>query len=492
MKNYILNNSAKTNRKNRKARKFYFGSTNDNKGKSAKSLLDQISKEKENTVKTVKKKPIKEKKPELVNNHDNKPKEISKFKELKLNKSILNALDEIGYTNPTTIQNQTIPLILDRKDVLGIAKTGSGKTAAFALPILNSLINNQTNDKNRIKTLIISPTRELALQIGENFIQYGKYTPIKVMTIFGGVSQVHQVRGLKKGCDILIATPGRLQDLIKQGIISLEFIQFLVIDEADRMLDMGFIPDIRRIVNLIPNRDQTLMFSATMPLSILKLARNFLKPNFIHVTGDLESVPLNKIEQQLFFVEQKDKIELLKDMLDKDNISRALIFSRTKYGADKLVRKLRGSQYTIEAMHGNKSQQNRQRVLDNFRNDKTQIVIATDLAARGLDVDDITHVINFDLPSEPETYIHRIGRTARAGKTGIAISFCAFEERKYIPRIEQLMGINIPRAEENPLQSVHDEPKLTVLTNVKKKKKGSFIKDQRNHSNKQNRIRNNR
>lgn len=392
------------------------------------------------------------------------------FDKFNLHKLIIPAINMVGYTTPTLIQNQAIQSIIDKKDVMGIAKTGSGKTAAFALPILHNLLNQKKEPRKQPKVLIISPTRELAIQIGKSFDTYGKFSNLHQVTVFGGVKQKSQVDQLHRGYQILVATPGRLLDLMKQKIISLTHVQTLVIDEADRMLDMGFIPDIKRIVSRIPHREQSLLFSATMPKEIIDLAKSFLKEDLVHVTGDQQSIPIENIRQELYFVEKNNKLALLENILAHDNLSRALIFSRTKHGADKLVRKLKKQKYTIEAMHGNKSQGARQRVLQNFKENKTQILIATDLAARGLDVDDITHVINYDLSPEPETYMHRIGRTARAGKSGIAISFCANDERKYLAQIEQLLGFHIPRAIENPLQSVHEEPLPTQLGKGKGKK----------------------
>ena len=388
----------------------------------------------------------------------------NQFDQFDLHKLIIQAIDGVGYTSPTLIQNQAIQPIMEKKDVLGIAKTGSGKTAAFALPILNNLLQLKLDPKKQPKVLIITPTRELAIQIGVGFDAYGWFTNLKQITIYGGVSQKPQVEQLRKGdCSILVATPGRLLDLMGQNFISLDYIQTLVLDEADRMLDMGFIPDIKRIIRKIPKGGQSLMFSATMPQKILDLAKSFLKEDFVHVTGDKQSIPINKIKQEIYFVEKEDKLELLHGLLANENISRALIFSRTKYGADKLARKLKKLSFSIDALHGNKSQQARQRVLSNFKANRTHNLVATDIAARGLDVDDISHVINYDLPSEPVTYLHRIGRTARAGKSGIAISFCANDQRKYFTMIEQLLGFHIPRALNNPFQSIHEEPLPTQL-----------------------------
>jgi ATP-dependent RNA helicase RhlE len=417
------------------------------------SLIEQIAKEETYFEKTT---------------EDTVP--LDQFVKFGLHELLNQAIEKVGYTLPTLIQNQAIQPILDKKDVLGIAKTGSGKTAAFALPVLHNLLQLKREPKKQPKVLIVTPTRELAIQVGVSFDTYGRYAPLRQVTIFGGVSQKHQVDQLRNvNPQILVATPGRLLDLMNQRIISLEHVQTLILDEADRMLDMGFIPDIKRIVSKIPRREQTLLFSATMPKEILDLAKLFLKEDFVHVTGDQQSIPIEKIKQEIYFVEKKDKLALLENLLAHDNISRALIFSRTKHGADKLVRKLKKQAYTIEAMHGNKSQPARQRALGNFKNNKTQILVATDLAARGLDVDDISHVINYDLPMEPETYMHRIGRTARAGKSGIAISFCANEERKYFTMIEQLLGFHIPRALDNPVQSINDEP---LPTQFRKKQIG--------------------
>jgi ATP-dependent RNA helicase RhlE len=428
-----------------------------------KNIVEHVE-EKEFIVEQIEeKKPIS---PEISTIEESADGDISEnsFDKFNLHKLIIPAIDMVGYTTPTLIQNQAIQSIIDKRDVLGIAKTGSGKTAAFALPILDNLLNQKSEPEKQPKVLIISPTRELAIQIGVSFNTYGRFTPLKQVTIFGGVKQKNQVDLLRDGgYPILVATPGRLLDLMNQKIISLAHVQILVLDEADRMLDMGFIPDIKRIVSRIPQRDQSLLFSATMPKEILDLAKSFLKDDFVHVTGDQQSIPINNIAQEIYFVEKGDKLALLENLLSHDNISRALIFSRTKYGVDKLVRKLKKQSYTIEAMHGNKSQTARQRALSNFKENKTQILIATDLAARGLDVDDITHVINYDLSPEPETYMHRIGRTARAGKSGIAISFCSNEERKYLVQIEQLLGFHIPRAIDNPLQSVHEEPLPTQI-----------------------------
>jgi ATP-dependent RNA helicase RhlE len=370
----------------------------------------------------------------------------SEFSKFGLHKFLLKAINEAGYTSPTLIQDQAIIPVMQKEDLLGIAKTGSGKTASFALPIINDLIGTKPTNGTQPRVLIISPTRELAIQIGQSFDVYGKYTDINQVTIFGGVKQTGQVQQLKKKAQILIATPGRLLDLVNQGIISLEFVKTLVLDEADQMLDMGFIPDVKRIVQIVPQREQTLFFSATMPNEILKLAKSFLKQKYIHVTAENQAIPINKIKQKLYFVEKQEKLGLLEDLLTSNEITRTIVFTRTKHGADKLVRKMKHLSLDLGALHGNKSQNARQAVLADFKANRIQVLIATDIAARGLDIDDISHIINYDIPSEPETYMHRIGRTARAGKSGIAISFCSQEENKYINQIEKLLGFKVQRA----------------------------------------------
>lgn len=353
------------------------------------------------------------------------------------------AINKMGFSQPTDIQEKSIPHILIQKDVLGTAKTGSGKTAAFLLPIINNLLERETPKRTPIKTLIVAPTRELAIQIGDTFYKLARYTHLKHITIYGGVNQFPQVKALRKNnVAVLIATPGRLLDLISQGHISLDKVNTLVLDEADRMLDMGFLPDIKRIFRLLPPQRQSLMFSATMPAQIENLVHQFFKKDYVTIEGTKESVPLDKISQNIYFVEKSLKWERLRELLKNPQMKKAIVFSRTKHGADKIVRKLRKAYFSAEAMHGNKSQNARQKTLLNFKHSKTQILVATDVAARGLDVDDISHVINYDLPEEAETYLHRIGRTARAGKEGTAISLCSNDERKYFKRIERLVGRN--------------------------------------------------
>lgn len=375
------------------------------------------------------------------------------FKDLHLIEPIAKALDQEGYTSPTPIQQQAIPHILRGKDVLGCAQTGTGKTAAFAIPILQNLFlqkrKEETAYHTHIKVLILTPTRELAIQIDESFAAYGKHTAITHTVIFGGVSQHSQVNALKKGVDILIATPGRLLDLMQQRFISLQHLQMFVLDEADRMLDMGFINDVRKIITKIPEKRQTLFFSATMPKEIAGLANAILK-NPIKVEVTPVSSTAEKINQQLYFVEKANKRFLLTHLLKDTAIERVLVFTTTKHGADRVCKDLFRSNILAEAIHGNKSQNARQRALTNFKEGKIRVLVATDIAARGIDVDDLTHVINYDLPNIPETYVHRIGRTGRAGAAGTAISFCDADERPYLRDITKLIELNIPVVEEHP------------------------------------------
>ena len=373
----------------------------------------------------------------------NKSDPRTSFQNFQFHEKVDMAINKMGFSQPTDIQEKSIPHILIQRDVLGTAKTGSGKTAAFLLPIINNLLERETPKRTPIKTLIVAPTRELAIQIGDTFYKLARYTNLKHITIYGGVKQFPQVKELRKNnIAVLIATPGRLLDLINQGHISLDKVNTLVLDEADRMLDMGFLPDIKRIFRLLPPQRQSLMFSATMPPQIKNLVHQFFKKDFVTIEGTKESVPLNKISQNIYFVEKSLKWERLRELLKNPQMKKAIVFSRTKHGADKIVRKLRKAYFSAEAMHGNKSQNARQKTLLNFKHSKTQILVATDVAARGLDVDDISHVINYDLPEEAETYLHRIGRTARAGKEGTAISLCSKDERKYFKRIERLVGRN--------------------------------------------------
>lgn len=369
------------------------------------------------------------------------------FKDLELTEPILKALSEQGYTTPTPIQQQAVPLVLKRRDLLGVAQTGTGKTAAFGIPILQLLNLNKRN--SGIKALILTPTRELAIQIDESLEAYGKYTQLKHSVIFGGVSQVNQVKTLQRGVDILVATPGRLLDLIGQGYISLKHLEFFVLDEADRMLDMGFIHDVKRVIKILPEKRQTLFFSATMPTEIQNLA-NMLLTNPAKVEVTPPSTTVEKIDQCIYFTNKPDKQKLLLHILEENSISTALVFTRTKHGADKVVKFLTKADIKSAAIHGNKSQNARQNALKNFKSGNLNVLVATDIAARGIDIDELTHVFNFDLPNVPETYVHRIGRTGRAGNSGIAISFCAPEERTELRDIEKLAAIKIPVIEAHP------------------------------------------
>lgn len=365
------------------------------------------------------------------------------FKELNLIEPILKALDTEGYSTPTPIQQQAIPVILQKKDILGCAQTGTGKTAAFSIPIIQLLEGKVRSGRSKeIKALILTPTRELAIQIGESFAAYGRHTSLRHTVIFGGVGQKPQTDTLRAGIDILIATPGRLLDLIGQGYINLKHLDFFVLDEADRMLDMGFIHDIKRILPLLPEKRQTLFFSATMPTTIASLANSILT-NPVRVEVTPVSSTVDMIDQYLYFAETNQKRDLLIDLLRDTSKESVLVFSRTKHGADKIAKLLCKAGIGSEAIHGNKSQNARQRALANFKNRTTRVLIATDIAARGIDVDQLSHVINYDLPDVPETYVHRIGRTGRAGYSGVAITFCDSEEVPMLRDIQKLIGKTI-------------------------------------------------
>jgi ATP-dependent RNA helicase RhlE len=380
------------------------------------------------------------------------------FEQLGLIEPVLKALKDEGYTNPTPIQQQSIPLILEKRDLLGCAQTGTGKTAAFAIPLLQLLHQEQQNAPRKgprtIKALILTPTRELAIQIQESFAAYGKYLDLKHLVIFGGVSQHGQTEALRRGVDILVATPGRLLDLISQGHISLKDIKFFVLDEADRMLDMGFVHDVKRVITKLPENRQTLFFSATMPPEIQKLANAILHdPSKVEVTP--VSSTAETITQSVYFVGKQDKRGLLLHLLKEHDIKTALVFTRTKHGADKVVKDLQKANITAEAIHGNKSQNARQRALSNFKSQHTRVLVATDIAARGIDIDELAHVINYELPNVPETYVHRIGRTGRAGANGTAYSFCDGEEKAYLRDIHKLIARNIPVVENHPYHDSH-------------------------------------
>ncbi|HNQ60883.1 MAG TPA: DEAD/DEAH box helicase [Bacteroidia bacterium] len=387
------------------------------------------------------------------------------FDKLDLIDPIRNALKTEGYTTPTPIQAQTIPIILEHKDLLGCAQTGTGKTAAFAIPILQLLHeqNTGTTSKKIIKALILTPTRELALQIGESFTAYGKNLPLRNRVIFGGVPQKSQTDALRAGVDILVATPGRLLDLMNQKFVHLNDIKFFVLDEADRMLDMGFIHDVKKIIQKLPIKRQTLFFSATMPPEIVKLANTILtKPVKVEVTP--VSSTANTIQQAVYFVDKTNKKPLLNFILKNDKVTSVLVFTRTKHGADRVAKDLKKAGIEAEAIHGNKSQNARQRALNNFKDRKTRVLVATDIAARGIDIDDLSHVINYELPNIPETYVHRIGRTGRAGASGIALSFCDVEEQDYLKDIRKLISRDIPVVEDHPYP-------MQVFTSPPKKEK---------------------
>lgn len=395
------------------------------------------------------------------------------FENLNLIEPILKALKKEGYTAPTPIQEQSIPIILERKDLLGCAQTGTGKTAAFAIPILQILETSKKFEGPRtIKCLILTPTRELAIQIGESFAAYGRHTDLKHTVIFGGVSQGSQVSALKSGVDILIATPGRLLDLINQKFIHLHHLKIFVLDEADRMLDMGFIHDVKKIITKIPEKRQTLFFSATMPGEIQKLANTILvNPEKVEVTP--VSSTADTIDQSIYFVEKGDKKKLLIHLLNDRAIKSALVFTRTKHGADKITKDLIKAGIKAEAIHGNKSQNARQRALSGFKSGQIKALIATDIAARGIDIDELSHVINYELPNVPETYVHRIGRTGRAGANGVAFSLCDEEEMEYLKDIQKVIGREIPVTEDQPY---HMRAAAYIFGQSTKKKGGSSKK----------------
>ncbi|MBL7890989.1 MAG: DEAD/DEAH box helicase [Bacteroidia bacterium] len=377
------------------------------------------------------------------------------FENLNLIEPISQALKTKGYVNPTPIQEKAIPQILQGHDVFGCAQTGTGKTAAFALPILQMLHERSLKEKKQgIKALILAPTRELAIQIDESFTDYGKGLSINHTVIFGGVSQHNQTNALRRGVDIVIATPGRLLDLMHQGHVKLNNIEFFVLDEVDRMLDMGFINDIKKIIAKIPAKRQTIFLSATIPGEIRKLADSLLQ-NPVKVEVAAVSAPAEMVTQAVYYVEKADKRALLQQVLKDEEIDHALVFTRTKHGADKVVKDLNKNGIRAEAIHGNKSQNARQKALIGFKNRTIRILVATDIASRGIDVDKLTHVINYELPEVPETYVHRIGRTGRAGEAGTALSFCASEEMDYLRDINKLLKKNIA------LVSTHSTPTIS-------------------------------
>ena len=380
------------------------------------------------------------------------------FENLNLIEPIQRALKDLGYVTPTPIQQQSIPSLLEGKDLLGCAQTGTGKTAAFAIPILQLLNGRRHLDRGpkNIKALILTPTRELAIQIEESFREYGHYLPLKKLVIFGGVSQHPQTEALKKGVDILVATPGRLLDLIDQKFIHLHHIEIFVLDEADRMLDMGFVHDVKKVIAKLPQHRQSLFFSATMPPDIVALADTILQ-NPVKVEVTPVSSTADTIEQCVYIVDKGDKKSLLNHVLKDKEIKRVLVFTRTKHGADKVVKDLHKVGITAAAIHGNKSQNARQKALNDFKGSAIRVLVATDIAARGIDVDNLTHVINYELPNIPESYVHRIGRTGRAGASGRAIAFCDEEEKEYLRDIQKLIGKKVPIVPNHPYMLENQE-----------------------------------
>ena len=412
------------------------------------------------------------------------------FEDLSLSKSIQKAVVELGYIEATPIQEQAIPIVLSGKDIIGCAQTGTGKTAAFAIPIIHQLhrIVGSSKKTKQIRALVVTPTRELAVQIGQSFDAYSKYTNLTQLTIFGGVSQNPQVDTLKSGIDILIATPGRLLDLHKQGFIDLDHLHTLVLDEADQMLDMGFINDVKKIVKLTPKNRQTLLFSATMPLAIRELAEMFLvEPAEISVSPI--SSTAEKVEQRIYFVEKTEKRNLLYHLIKNENLSDILVFSRTKHGADNVVKALRKKDIPAEAIHGDKSQTARQRVLDAFKNKEVGVLVATDIAARGIDIDQLPFVINFDLPNIPETYVHRIGRTGRAGNGGIAISFCGKDEHPYWKDILKLIKVDVKTISDHPYPWQSGSPEAATKIQKNSNRSREANKSRKSSNSKQNKKR---
>jgi ATP-dependent RNA helicase RhlE len=409
------------------------------------------------------------------------------FESLNIIEPILKSLKEEGYTTPTPIQSQAIPIVLQGTDLIGCAQTGTGKTAAFAVPILQLLSNNKSFDrKKKIRSLIVTPTRELAIQIEESFKAYGRYTGLTCTVVFGGVNQNPQTNALRSGVDILIATPGRLLDLMNQGFISLKDVEIFVLDEADRMLDMGFIHDVRKLLAALPQKRQSLFFSATMPPEIVKLAGSIVyKPVKVEVTPSASTVDI--VNQYVYFIDKGNKNSLLLELLKDEKIKTALVFTRTKFGADKVVRVLKKKNITAEAIHGNKAQNARQKALSGFKAQTTRVLVATDIAARGIDVDDLEYVINFEIPNISETYVHRIGRTGRAGAKGTAISFCDAEEKEYLRDIEKLITKKIQVINDHPFPLIDNNPVKTTKQQHQNRTPNKFgssknlIPDRRNH-----------
>jgi len=378
---------------------------------------------------------------------------LKQFDDFGVAEPLLRAVGHEGYTIPTPIQQQAIPYIMDGRDICGCAQTGTGKTAAFALPILHRLMQApRTAAKRPIRSLVLTPTRELAAQVGESFAVYGKHSKLRSTTIFGGVRQGPQVDALAKGVDILVATPGRLIDLMQQGYVKLEAVEVLVLDEADRMLDMGFIQDVRRIVSRLPKERQTLLFSATIPPKVQQLSDSILT-DAVYISVTPEAPTAENVDQAVYFVDHHNKRDLLAHLLKNETVTKVLVFTRTKHGADRVQRNFKNTNITADTIHSNKSQGARTRALESFKNGKTRVLVASDIAARGIDVEDISHVINYDLPQEPEIYVHRIGRTGRAGATGIALTFCDPNERTSLEEIESLIGERLSTIIEHPWHS---------------------------------------
>lgn len=407
------------------------------------------------------------------------------FEDLKLEDPILKAIEKQGYTNPTPIQEQAIPILLNGHDLLGVAQTGTGKTAAFGIPILNHLLKeNNTVGKRKIKALVVTPTRELAIQIAESFRAYGQFTNLRNTVIFGGVKQSKQVASLQQGVDILVATPGRLLDLMNQGYISFSNLKYVVLDEADQMLDMGFIHDVKKIIAKLPPKRQSLFFSATMPKSIVDLSQKMLG-DFKRVTIKPQQATAEKVEQGVYFVSKNNKPKLLIHLLEGRSSDSVLVFSRTKHGANKIVKVLDKTNIKSAAIHGNKSQLQRQKALGAFKDGSLKVLIATDIAARGIDVNDLALVINYDLPNVSETYVHRIGRTGRASASGIALSFCMGDERPYLKDIENLIKQQVPRMGEHPFLEGAD-----VVEGLLSKKTQTRNKNRNKSNNTRNKNRN--
>ncbi len=420
-----------------------------------------------------------------------------KFEDLNLHPSLLKAVKDQNYTHPTAVQEQAIPLVLKKNDVLGSAQTGTGKTAAFALPILHHLINERNNNdgKKRIRTLVVTPTRELAIQIAENFTSYSKYNKITNTVIFGGVKQGTQTTTLSNGVDVLVATPGRLLDLMGQGYISLKDIGYFVLDEADRMLDMGFIHDIKKILDKLPKERQSLFFSATMPKNIVELSSQILKsPKQVSVNP--VSSTAETIQQFIYYTNKTDKKYLLLHILKDKNINQLLLFSRTKHGADRIARNLKKKNIQAVAIHGDKSQKQRQKSLQSFKDSEIRVLVATDIAARGIDIDKLSYVLNYDIPNESETYVHRIGRCGRAGETGVSISICEPEENEYVRDIEKLIKQKIEEVQNHPFpqteKPMNAQQKKEFEKEKQRKKQEFFDNRNKKRGNKKSNYRNNR